>query len=63
MAQPKLFSKRIRKEVISSRGLITSFGRIKKHPVEFNKPEKKILDPVAVPRGRGIPLFKIRGGN
>ncbi|KAI8577921.1 hypothetical protein K450DRAFT_249891 [Umbelopsis ramanniana AG] len=66
MVQRKLYTRRIRKEVMPVKSGVTSFGRTSKPPSKIIEPpinpvRKASRANVVIPKGSGIPLWKITG--
>ncbi|KAH8552401.1 hypothetical protein BGW37DRAFT_285625 [Umbelopsis sp. PMI_123] len=66
MVQIKRYTRRIRKEVMPAKTWVTSFGRTSKAPSKIIEPPIKVkrktrLTNIVIPKGKGIPLWKIKG--
>jgi hypothetical protein len=67
MVQKKLYTRRIRKEIMPVKSRVTSFGRTSKPPSKIMEPPIKVVRKARIaniftPKGSGIPLWKIIGG-
>jgi hypothetical protein len=67
MVQVKLYTRRIRKEILTVKSGVTLFGSTSKTPSKKMEPpiktvRKSRLANVVIPKGSGTPLWKIPGG-